>query len=58
MDDHLECFVEESVPALNHNESKLMQCADGVTQCLYAQLMVKVYGNCFLFISTNEVACQ
>ena len=44
MDGILECFVEESVPALNYNESKLVKCDDGVTQCLYVQLMVTVYG--------------
>ena len=43
----LECFVEESVPALNHNESKLVQCDCGVTQCLYVQLMVTIYGTLF-----------
>ena len=40
----LECFLEESVPALNYNESKLVLCETGVTQCLYVQLMVTIYG--------------
>ena len=59
----LECFVEESVPALNHNESELVQCDCGVTQCLYVQLMVTIYGtltlctlNCSDLLWENIVA--